>query len=266
MTHLTRSLVLAVQQINENSGRICYESIVTPSTISATSFLTSGSTSFPATNMANPATALGWEAEDTADQTITVTNVSAAEIDYVGIARHNLAQSGLEVRIRFDGVTVFPYAPVSETQALLYLFEVAAPSTVEIDIRGATNPAKIAVLYIGKSLRLQRRIYVGHTPITYGRDRTAVNGVSQSGEYLGEIVLNETLSTTVALQNLTPLWYRENLDPFIAQNPRRPCFYAWRPGTYPAEVAYCWLQGNPRPVNQRPNGMMQISFNLRGIA
>lgn len=262
MPHLTTNLVLSLQQISENAGRLCFDNIVTSATISATSELSG----FPATNMANPATAFGWEAEDTTDQTITVTNSSRRPVDYIGLARHNLGQAGLELRIRFDGVTVLDYTPVSDTQALLYLFQEATPATVQIDLRGITNAAKIAVVYVGKSLMLERNIYVGHTPVNYGRDRSFVNGVSQSGEYLGQVVTNETLSTSVDLQNLTALWYRQNLDAYFAANPRPPCFWAWRPQSYPAEVGYCWVEGNPRPVNQRSNGMMQVSWNFRGIA
>ncbi len=265
--YFSNNLSLTLNTALENArGLICYENIVDSSTITATSFLTTGSTTFPASNMANPATAFGWEAADNADQTITIDNGSGSAIDYLGIARHNLNQLGLELQVRFNGVVVRPYGAVDQNQALLYAFESATPDTIEIDIRGATEPAKIAVIYVGESTQIERSIYVGHTPIVYGRDRSAFNGVSQSGEYLGEVVTNETLSTTVSLQNLTPDYYRSKLDPYFALKPRRPCFYAWRPEGYPAEVAYCWPEGNPRPVNQRSNGMMSMSWTFRGIA
>lgn len=262
MPYLTNALVLTLQQIGENAGRLCYQNIVNASNISATSELDG----FPASNMANPATAFGWEATSTADQTITISNPNRSTVDYIGIARHNLSQDGLQIRVRFDGVTVQPYGSVSAKQAQLFLFGEATPQTIQIDITGASNPAKLAVIYCGLSVKLERDIYVGHTPITYGRERTVVNGVSQAGEFLGEVVTNETLRTSVDLQNLTPLWYRGSLDPYFAQIPRNPCFWAWRPQTYPAEIGYAWVEGNPQPRNQRSNGMMQISWTFRGIA
>jgi hypothetical protein len=262
--YTTNALVLTLQPIdlNDNAGRLCYKNIVTSGVISANSELSG----FPITNAANPATWAGWEAEDTATQTITITNSTRGNIDYIGIARHNLSQAGLTVQVKFDGVQVLAPSAVSDTQALLFLFEQATPETIEIVIAGASNPAKLAVIYVGESTLLERNIYVGHTPITYGRDRNVINGISQSGEWVGEVTLNETLSTSVNLQNLTPTWYRETLDPFFKQNPRNPCFWAWRPGGYPAEISYCWVEGNPRPVNQRSNGMMSIDWNFRGIA
>lgn len=262
MTYISSSLVANLQTISSNAGRLCYRTIVTATNISATSALAR----FPASNMANPATAFGWEATDTADQTIAIDNPNRVGIDYVGVARHNLNQPGLEIRVRFDGVTVSDYSAVGNRQALLFLFSAATPALIEIDIRGVSNAAKIAVVYVGESLALERNIYVGHTPINYARARSVVNGVSQGGEFLGEVVTNETLTTNVSLTNLTPVWYRAELDPFFAANPRNPCFWAWRPGTYPAEVSYCWVEGDARPTNQRSNGMMDISWAFRGIA
>jgi len=198
------------------------------------------------------------------DQTITI-NTARQEVDYIGIAKHNLNQIGLTVTIKYNGITVVPAQSVSDKQALLFLNNIASPDTVEIIISGATSPPRIAVLYVGKALRLQRNIYVGHTPISYGRKRTAINGVSENGQYLGEIVVREMNMTSVNLQNLTPDWYRQNLDPFFALSPRVPCFWAWRPSKYEDEVGYCWVEGDPQMSNQRSNGMVECSWNFKGI-
>ena len=263
MTVISGNLVLALEaQLNQDAGRLCYKNIVNTGNISATSEV-AGS---PVTNMANPSTAFVWSASSTATQTITINNTSAEAIDYIGFARHNLNQPNLRVEIKFNGVRVLAPTGITSIQAQLFLFNEATPSTIQIIITGASSAPSIGVLYVGRSVELERNIYVGHTPINYGRDRSVVNGVSQSGQWLGEVVLNQSLSTSVDLQNLTPEWYRNNLDPYFAQSPRKPCFWAWRPGTYPAEVGYCWVDGNPRPTNQRSNGMMQVSWNFRGIA
>jgi len=244
-----------------DKGVLCFNNIITPENITATSSTAEN----PITNVTNPATAFLWEAGSTATQTITVTT-DGSEVDYIGIARHNLNQIGLAVSIKYNGVTVVPAQAISDTQAILFLRGIATPSTIQIVITGATEAVKIGVIYIGKKLELQRGLYVGHTPVTYGRDRVAVNGISENGQYLGEIVVRETVSTQVSLQNLTPEWYRSMLDPYIGMKPRKPCFFAWKPAKYPAEVGYVWIEGNPKPVNQRSNGMMQIDWNFKGVA
>jgi hypothetical protein len=262
MTVISSGMILApAVALASNAGVLAYQNNVTFSTITATSSLPFR----PITNAANPATAFVWEAASNADQTVTIDN-GGAIVDYLGIARHNLNQIGLQIRVRFDGQTVIPFTSVTSAQAQLILFSEAAPNTVEIEIQGATDPVIIGVIYLGISIRMERNIYVGHTPINYGRDRTSINGRSENGQYLGELVVNESLTTQVSLQNLTPQWYREVLDPFFALKPRVPCFWAWRPESYPDEVGYCWVEGDPRPTNQRANGMMQIDWTFRGLA
>jgi len=258
---LSENLVLTQTALSDNAGVIGYMNYATPSALS----VTSSTVANPASNMTNPATSFRWEATSAATQTITITT-DGKEIDYIGIARHNLNQAGLTVEVKYDGQTVIAAAPISDIQALLFLTNIATPTTVQIIIAGATAAPSIAVLYIGKSLRLQRDIYVGHSPITFSRDRVSINGISENGQYLGEIVIRETNSTSVQLQNLTPEWYRANLDPFFKLSPRIPCFWAWRPTKYADEVGYCWIEGKPSMSNQLSNGMVQCSWNFRGIA
>jgi len=259
-TVISNNMVLSAQGLSGNAGVIGYNNLLNVNNVTVTSALATN----PITNVANPATAYTWEATSGASQTITI-QTSGQTIDYVGIARHNLNQVGLTVTLKYNGVTVVPATPVSEIQAILFLQNEATPDTVEIIIEGATMAPQIGVIYVGKSLRLQRNIYVGHTPITYGRNRKAINGVSENGQYLGEIVVRQNNLTSVKLNNLTPSWYRSMLDPFFALTPRVPCFWAWRPEDFPAEVGFCWLEGEPSVSNQRSNGMMESSFSFKGI-
>jgi len=69
--------------------------------------------------------------------------------------------------------------------------------------------------------------------------------------------------TGVSLQNLTPDWYRNELDPIFRQ--RVPFFWAWYPSKYGAEVGYVWLDGEPNMSNQRSNGMVEVSMSLVGM-
>jgi hypothetical protein len=133
-------------------------------------------------------------------------------------------------------------------------------------MRAGAAPPTIAVVYAGALLVLQRRIYVGHTPIPYGRSAKITNGRSESGNFLGRIVLNEKTQSAVKMQNLTPAWYRQHLDPFIAASKEAPFFFAWRPLSYPREVGYAWMTNDPQPSNARANGMMQIDLQMTGIA
>ena len=258
---ISSALVVSSQGGVLDAPVMCFDNIVTPNNITSTS----GLIDRPIGNVANPATAWVWEASSAVTQTITITT-DGREVDYVGIARHNLDQIGLTVTIKYNGVIVAPAQAVSDTQALLFLQNIATPTTIQIIITGATVAPRIGVLYVGKSLQLQRGIGVGHTPITYGRNRKTINGVSENGQYLGEIVVSQVNSNQVNMQNLTPDWYRSMLDPYFAASPRVPCFFAWKPSKYATEVGYVWVEGDPQPTNQRSNGMMSVSWTFKGLA
>tara|TARA_R110002110_G_scaffold415850_1_gene657965 strand:+ start:10914 stop:11708 length:795 start_codon:yes stop_codon:yes gene_type:complete len=260
---ISNSVVLgsAQSQPSGNLPIIGYKNILNVSNITATSEEPAN----PITSVTNPATAYTWIAASAATQTITI-NTAGQQVDYIGIARHNLNQVDLTVTIKYNGITVVSGVSISDAQAILFLQNDAVPDTIEIVIEGADEAPQIGVIYIGKSLRLERSIYVGHTPITYGRKRSTVNGISENGQYLGEIVKRQINMTSVSLSNLTPAWYRSQLDPFFKLTPRVPCFWAWRPETYPDEIGYAWIDGEPSVSNEQPNGMMSASWNFEGLA
>lgn len=252
---------------NGNNPLIGYKNIVTLGGVTASSELSD----FPATNVVNPATDLMWRASSADDVTFDVENSTNAMVNYVGIAGHNFGSAEIAVTIAGDDGSGFedltlPVIPGHNGPMLFRLPDTYGMETIRVSlVEGNAAPA-MAVVYVGQLLVLQRRMYVGHTPINYGRSVDVINGISESGNYLGSIIVGEVRETQVELQNLTPDWYRAHLDPFIAVGKTTPCFFAWRPQQYPDEVGYCWITNNPKPVNQRSNGMMAIAFDLRGVA
>ena len=267
--HISNAMVLAVEDlVNPNNPRLCWRNIVTPQILTATS----STDDSPVRNLANSSTAFGWEADDPSpavpypEQSITV-ETGGRQIDFIGFARHNITG---EVKISFivgtDETTIFDFGEVPLDQAVLFLINPATPDAVKISIRDNESAPRIAVLSIGVATVFQRRLYVGHTPVTYGRQLQTIGTISEGGQYLGEIIRRETRQTTIELTNLTAQFYRDEIDPFIAQRPRQAAFWAWRPGDYPDEVGYIWLRGNPQPINQRANGMMSVTLEVEGIA
>lgn len=263
--YISSGLVLTqAQLVNPNNPRLCYVNYLSAGNVTATSELNTS----PASNLANPSTSFTWQASSTDQQDIDV-QLDGLEVDYIGLARHNLEQVAeirIQVEVGGEYTTIFDWAFVPNRQALLYLLNPASPDSIRISIRNNPTEPRLAVLYVGQSLVLQRRIYVGHTPITMGRNLSVVGGMSESGQYLGEVIRRESLSTSVSLNNLTASWYRENLNVFFGQRPRKPFFWAWRPEKYPDEIGYAWLSGNPQPSNAQPNGMMEVSFDMEAIA
>lgn len=234
---------------------------------------------FPVTNVANVSTAELWKGTTTAVQHVTAFLAAVEDADYIGIARHNLGTAGItiQVQVSADGDTWEDvgddFLPGDDSPIMLR-FPVTPSQWWRLRMSSGTAAPQIAVLYLGKLLVLQRNIYVGHTPMTYSYANVTSTGVSESGQFLGAVARRANPATDVQQKNLTPSWARANLAPFFKQctgngtdRHRRPFFFAWRPTSYPTEVAFGWFPdgGAPTLSNARPNGMMDAAFQVQGI-
>lgn len=269
MAYISSGLVVGELGLtNPNLPRICYNNIATSGNVLA---LNPANPLFPVSNLTNPSTSFTWKpADNTGTKTIIVTT-NGINLNYLGFARHNLT-GGAQVRVLAQAVsggatsTIIDWTTINNAQqSVLFLLNELSPFAVWLEIRNNPVIPSIAVLRCGMALTLPYGIYVGHTPINMGRSGQKIGGDSESGQYLGEVTRRRSLNTSVDLQNLNPIWYRENLDPIIGADPREPFFWAWRPEKYPQEVGYAWIKGYPRPTNQRANGMMQLNFDIGAI-
>lgn len=251
---------------------IGYESRVTTSNVSATTEATGS----PVKNVANPSTNLRWEGEGGSpdvDEYLTVNLDSEELVDYVAIARHNFNAAQVAVSVEYFDTVGSPtewvelIAPVipGDDAPLLFRFEAQSFTQIRIRMQPGSAAPYVGVLYIGELLVLQRRIYVGHSPMKYNVQTNAINAQSQAGDFLGRIILSQMTSGKVSLKNLTPEWTRTHLIPFLVFARQSPFFFAWRPETYPDEVNYAWMTNDPEPQNQLPNGMMMVDLEIKGI-
>lgn len=229
---------------------------------------------YPASNLANPATHLKWQAADTTEQYIEIITDSVEGIDFLAIARHNLSSAGIVVSVGYftndspdqwtelveestlsdDGPALFRFTP--QVRASIYL-KLAA---------GAGDPAEIAVLYVGKLLVLPRKLYQGLTPTPFGRVSKATNGRSEAGNYLGRVITQEFIQGKIPLSLIDPTYYRDHIDDFIAASKDTPFFFGWRPESYPQDLGYCFMTNDPQPVNESPHGLIAMSLEMTGVA
>lgn len=231
---------------------------------------TSEQPDFPVSNLQNPSTILIWKAATSATQTITVDVSGEYEgVDYVAVARHNFTDIGAIVTVRGEvsaGVfETLAEARLDGNRVALFRFLRRQFISIQVIISGASAPPALAVLYVGRVLTLQRRIYVGHTPLRFGRQADVVTGRNMAGDFIGRIVLGNSRQSAFSLQNLTPDWVRSELDPFLENAQVAPFFFSWRPSGYAREVGYAWLTNDPQPQNQLANGMMSVEFELGGV-
>lgn len=231
---------------------------------------------YPASNLVNVSTNLRWQgllSSPEEDEYITLGVAAVDPIDYIGVAKHNWGSAEIAVSVEYLDESASPeewvelIAPVflPNDGPVLFRFPLVAHASLRLRLQPGTEAPRAAVVYCGTLLVLQRRIYVGHQPMPYARSTKVVNGKSESGNFLGRIILNQMTQTKVGLQNMTPAWYRTYMEPFVQHAYEAPFFFAWRPQSYPREIGFAWLTNDPMPTNQRQNGMMQVDLAMTGI-
>lgn len=230
---------------------------------------------YPATNLANPATAIlqGWKSDSTDDQYVTFDVTSENEIDYLGIANHNFGTDEIPVTIEYpdpenpgDWLVLVEQFQPEDDAPLLLRFVPTFLTQIRIKLEPDAVSPRMSVVYVGAILAIPRKIYVGYQPMTLIADTSVQTNWSEGGDFLGSILINEKRSTSMTFRNLLPAWVRATLQPFLSVCKTQPWFWAWRPAAYPLEVGFVTALQASKPSNSRPNGMMEVDFQVGGIA
>lgn len=253
------------QEINDCNPRIGWRNVISDGAL----FSDEGAATLA--NLGNPATFLKWTADSNATQSVGVTLSSAQTVNYFGVAAHNLGSIGATIKLQSSPDGMDPWTDISDEQlvstdqAFISEFEDAFALHYRLLISSPSAPPSIGVLYIGEILRVQRRIYVGHSPMTLNPRTRVSSGKSESGQFLGRVVRSTTYETALEVDNLTASWVRQRLDPFMLAAADTPFFWAWRPCSYPDEVGFAWATDDPSVANARSNGMMTFNVKMQGI-
>ena len=275
MLILSPVLVASPPAGSPNAPLVGWRNIVTVTNIAA-DFEAMG---YPATNLANPSTAIkwvgaGWEDDSPplTEQYVTVTTGTLDPIDYLAVARHNFGSGGMAVSVEVDEgdsvgfvAVTDPVVPADDSP-LLFRFEVGPYVAVRLKIEAGSEAPEAAVVYVGLLLALQRNIYVGHRVLPYNMVTRVTNGRSESGQFLGRIVTGQYVESGLDLQNITPAFYRTHMVPWLRAAVESPWFFAWRPGDHPTEVGFCSSTSEPNMTNSRSNGMVAVSVSMTGVA
>ena len=110
------------------------------------------------------------------------------------------------------------------------------------------------------------RIDVNHTPINLATASDVVNGMSESGQFLGRLVKNQYQDSKIDFYFLVDDFYIYVVDPFIRSAVDKPFFMAWSPDGHPNDVGYCWLTKDPRPDIHLMTDRYNVSLEMRGLA
>lgn len=276
MIVIQQSFVLAPGAVPLNTPIFGWNSLVTAANVSASSV----DAAFPASNLANPSTALRWQAAligsplaiPPSDIFITAAINSIEPVDYAAIAVHNLGSGGNIVSVEGDtggsptwnelvGEQILP-----NDEPVIFRFSPQSLSSLRLRIQPGSELPFIAVLYVGKLLVMERGTHGDHVPINLGRTSKTMNAKSESGHFLGRIVLNESRATSIPFQRVTDTFYRNEMDEFIVASKEDPFFFAWKPQEFPQDVGYCCMTNDPQPSKHFETGTVSISLSMNGVA
>lgn len=254
--------------IDENNPLVGYKNLVSPATLTADG----EDASFPVENAASQLTSLRWVGADNSEQYLTIDTDGLGDVDYLAVARHNFGTEQIEVVPEGKVTSMDSYSELTDSllpgddSPILFRFDKSGYFSVRLKMSSGSGAPFVGIIFVGELLVVQRRIYVGHTPIHMGLVTRTQNNRSQSGEFLGQVITNEIFDTEAVFRNLTPSWYRANFQPFVEAAKTSPFFFAWRPGDYPLEVGLVTFADDPTPENSRANGMMDVTLQMTGLA
>jgi hypothetical protein len=157
---------------------------------------------------------------------------------------------------------------ITNDKPLLFRWNPIPTIRIRLHLRPDSAPPEMAVFYLGYLTVLERSITIGrdHVPITYGRKTTVINGMSETGNFLGRIVLGEYRESKAEFEWFKPDFYRATLDAFLDSAQETPFFWVWNPTEYPDEVGYVWLTNDPQPQTDPVTRRVGLTLEMRGIA
>lgn len=278
-----------------NNPLIFYRSVLRPHDIVASTYAGDR----PPVNMWNPDTASVWQGGSysgspsvSATEYITLANPTTSMVNYVAIAGHNLGDQMWTCQIERslnDGSTwtaitsaqtILSNEPIVfffDSQNILSIFRIKLSLTVT-GSPALIKPAIIAHIKMGVPLVLYRRIFSGFEPSLIKKSKTIHNG-SDSGQYLGQVVIRSYRETSEIQQKNQPYQYvRNEIVPFLNHCNGQPFFTdtaastfiaAWRPQKHPSELVYGWATDIKYPTNESGNsagGFMEWGISVGAIA
>lgn len=252
--------------VNANNPRIGWHNLLTVDNVTASA----SATGYPVANLANPATSLRWKGTSTSVHTVQITLAEAEKVNYFGLVGHNFGTDGTNIKLQSstngsDWTDVTDARVLANDFAFMEEFADVEARYFRLHMTPQTLAPQLAVLHIGRVLRMPRRLFVGYKPPTLNRNTTVSSGHSESGQFLGRVKRRQMLESDVNFENIKQEWVRSTFEEFMVAAETKPYFFAWRPGRWPNEVAYMWSMGDIDITNQLPNGMVSISWSMQGI-
>lgn len=226
---------------------------------------------FEADAAINPLTYEFWK-PDALPATWRIDASAAVSVDYIAIAAHTMGTDGASVKPQWsdndsawnDITGISAHAPADDGP-ILFLFASEAHRYWRLQVTGSTLPS-LGVIFIGAALAMERPIFGGHSPFDLSRTTVIRPTTSERGQFLGRSIVRSGFNAEYSWSHLTPSFYRDEFDLFVADALEFPFFMAWRPLGFPESIGYVWMGQDIRPTNMGiGQGLMSVSISVTGL-
>lgn len=196
--------------------------------------------------------------------------LTSKSIAYVGIAAHTYGSAGCVITVATSpdnsvwttwGAAHTP----TDDSPILILDTPRNARYLRVSITGASVMPKMAVIYFGPVLTVERPIWGGYRPINMNRETVLTNQLSRGGAFIGQSYRRGGVRGDIPLKFLSSAWYRANFDPFVKTARQFPFFLATRPETYTTDVVYAWVPDDVSPTYSGEADYIDVTLKLFGV-
>lgn len=225
---------------------------------------------FPATNLANPQTSSLWRGTTTGSQDIIFDVDGDDPINAIGIARHNFGSGAIEAQIygitADEGASFELLADLSpgDDSPILAIVDGSYYAQIKLSLTPDAVIPQAAVIYIGTALIMPRSTPAGFVLLKDALERDMLTGMAENGDFLGDIIVSQKLTTTIDFKLLDADWYVENMRPFVQSSV--PFFYARSPNLMPDEMGFAKFGSVPKGQVNQFTGEVDVSIPITGLA
>lgn len=224
---------------------------------------------YPVTNLVNPQTWSKWKSDSTDPQYVELSVDGDAMTDGIGIVGHNFGSGRIGVTI--EGITaddgasweVIGELSPGDDSPILAQVEPNHYAGIRLYLEPDAVPPEAAVIYAGPTLRVIEGVPPGHVPLPQAREIDMLSGLSEAGDFVGDVITSRRLASSVEFRGLNWEWYIARLQPIL--DARKPFFFSWSPGRTGAVCTFTKIAGNPKPTISQVTGETDISISLIGL-
>lgn len=245
----------------ENRPRIGYHNLFREGTLTASS----EQTGWEAARAVDWLTYDAWQPDANSDNTLQVQLPESEAADYVAFAKSIFDTCVVEYWNGASWETAVDFEATTE-HPMMVLFDSVSADRWRIRVSRTGAPPIIGVVSLGRVLKFERGIYIGHGPEPLNPSNTYLNNTSEAGEYIGARVIRRGVNARIDVENLSRDWVYANWPDFQAHaTTPLPFFWAWNLEEYPNHCSLVWPTGDPSASNTKHTKLMGCSIPVTGL-